>query len=40
MYLTDSFDCPDGFSCPDDGSVEDKKLHAWLGIGVRGTHGP
>lgn len=40
MYLTNSYDCPPQLPCPDSGNVESKRVHAWLGIGVRGTHGP
>ncbi len=40
MYITDSFECPEELGCPNDGSVDDKALHLWLGLGVRGTHGP
>ncbi len=40
MYLSDDFDCPAQLGCPTDSSVDDKKVHVWLGLGVRGTHGP
>jgi hypothetical protein len=40
VYLTDSFDCIEELGCPDDGSVDDKRVHFWVGLGVRGTHGP
>jgi opacity protein-like surface antigen len=39
MFLLDGFDCPADL-CPTDGSVDEKKLHAWVGLGVRGTNGP
>lgn len=40
MYLQNSYDCPGQLGCPDGGRVEDARVHAWLGLGVRGTHGP
>lgn len=39
MFLLDEFDCPEAAGCPADG-IEEHKLHAWFGLGVRGTHGP
>ncbi len=40
MFLTDEITCPDGLSCPGDRGVDDKQVHAWLALGVRGSHGP
>lgn len=41
MYVSESVRCPAALSfCPSDSDVEDKQVHAWLGLGVRGTHGP
>jgi hypothetical protein len=40
MFLSDSFDCPEFLACPTDTDIEDQQIHAWLGLGVRGTHGP
>jgi hypothetical protein len=40
MFLSDSFDCPEFLACPTDTDVEDQQIHAWVGLGVRGTHGP
>jgi opacity protein-like surface antigen len=39
MYLLDEYECPEGV-CPTDSDVEEPQLHAWFGLGVRGTHGP
>ena len=39
-YLTDSFDCPAGLDCPDRSTVDGVRIHGWIGLGVRGTHGP
>lgn len=41
VYLTDSVSCPDGVpACESANGIDDNQLHAWLGLGVRGTHGP
>jgi hypothetical protein len=40
MYLTDEVICPAGLACPGDRGVDDKQVHAWLALGVRGSHGP
>ncbi len=40
MYLTDSFECTPGLDCSTEGEDLENKLHAWLGLGIRGTHGP
>ncbi len=39
-YLTDSFECASSLSCPDRDTVDGVRIHGWLGLGVRGTHGP
>jgi hypothetical protein len=39
-YLTDSFECASNLSCPDRDTVDGIRLHSWLGLGLRGTHGP
>lgn len=40
MYLSDSFDCPAALGCPESGGVNEHRVHAWLALGVRGSHGP
>jgi hypothetical protein len=39
-FLLESFHCPGGIPCPEDGGVDEPAIHAWFGLGVRGTHGP
>lgn len=40
MFITDSYVCRSELNCPSTGPVDDLRLHAWIGLGVRGTHGP
>jgi hypothetical protein len=40
-YLGDSFKCqPAGFACPSGSSIDGSGVHAWLGVGVRGSYSP
>ncbi len=40
-YLRSSFDCPSAaLGCPSPTWIENGTFHAWLSIGISGTHGP
>ena len=39
-YLWDDFDCAENLDCPEDSAIDGPSIHLWLGVGVRGTHGP
>ncbi len=38
-YLSSTFKCQPA-TCPTDSSVEERGVHGWISIGLRGTHGP
>ncbi|HEX2730787.1 MAG TPA: hypothetical protein VHM70_04250 [Polyangiaceae bacterium] len=40
VYLRDLYECPSALLCPTDKGVDDPRLHAWLGLGVRAVNGP
>jgi hypothetical protein len=40
-YLRSSFDCPSAaLGCPAPSWIEDGAFHAWLSLGISGSHGP
>ena len=40
-YIRSTFDCPtEALGCPDPAWIDDGAFHAWVSLGVSGTHGP
>lgn len=39
-FIWSSFDCAEGLGCPRDGAIDGGGFHAWLSVGVKGSHGP
>lgn len=39
-YLRDQYECPSALGCPGGSGLDEPKVHAWLGLGVRGSNGP